>query len=271
MKALLGTVALSVIIVTLGLAHDLFLKLETYFVPTKTAIRIAVLNGSFTTSEAAVTPDRLADLSFVGPDGRRPLSRKAWQPAGDSTWLEFRTGYTGTYVIGASTQPRELTLTGEEFNRYLEEEGLVDVLAMRANQRAAIRPVRERYQKHVKAVIQVGESRSPGFSTRFEYPAELVPLTNPYAVQVGDTLAFIALVDGKPMREQIVIAGGDYQGRERALVRERSDARGAARFVISEPGRWFVKFIHMIPAPGGVDYESQWATLTFEVPGGARP
>ena len=37
------------------------------------------------------------------------------------------------------------------------------------------------------------------------------------------------------------------------------------RFALSAPGRWFVKFIHMVPGTGRVDYESKWATLTFEV------
>ncbi len=43
------------------LAHDLFLKLETYFVPPETTVRVAVLNGSFASSEGSVTPDRLLD------------------------------------------------------------------------------------------------------------------------------------------------------------------------------------------------------------------
>ena len=35
---------------------------------------------------------------------------------------------------------------------------------------------------------------------------------------------------------------------------------------IPTDGLWFVQFIHMVPAEDPeVDYESNWATLTFEV------
>ena len=46
----------------------------------------------------------------------------------------------------------------------------------------------------------------------------------------------------------------------------RSGPDGTARIPISKAGEWYVKFIHMEPATDqGIDYESKWATLTFEV------
>src|SRR2546428_716231 len=97
------------------LAHDLFLKLETYFVPPRTPVRVAVLNGSFTTSEGAVTPDRLRDLSVASAGGRVALPRDAWRPQGDTTWLALTTGAPGTYVVGASLLPREIALAAKDF------------------------------------------------------------------------------------------------------------------------------------------------------------
>src|SRR5947208_14751543 len=90
---------------TILLAHDLFLKLETYFVSPNARIRVAVLNGSFSASEAAVTSDRLRDLTVVGPAGRMQLSRAAWSTAGDSTWLAVRVGGVGACVVGAAAAP----------------------------------------------------------------------------------------------------------------------------------------------------------------------
>jgi hypothetical protein len=38
------------------------------------------------------------------------------------------------------------------------------------------------------------------------------------------------------------------------------------RFPLSRPGKWYIKFIRMVRARGdSIDYESKWATLTFEV------
>ena len=53
------------------------------------------------------------------------------------------------------------------------------------------------------------------------------------------------------------------------MARPLTDAptrRGIFSFEISHQGRWYVRLIRMVPVPEeGVDYESNWATLTFDV------
>lgn len=247
-------------------AHDLFLKLDSYFVPTESAVRVTVLNGTFAASEAPVAPDRLRDLSLVGPDGRTALPTSAWQPAGDSTVLTFRTGGAGTYVVGASTRPREIQLSAEDFNAYLEHDGIPDVLEARRRSGTLDQPARELYHKHVKAILQAGERRTDGYAVALGYPAELVPLTNPYGLTAGDTLRLRVLVDGNPVARQLVVAGGETAGGEVAAERRfRSDAEGVVAVPLAWAGKWYVKFIHMAPsADPGFDYESKWTTLTFE-------
>jgi uncharacterized GH25 family protein len=265
-KQLVVAVLLLMFSATLLLAHDLFLKLETYFVPANTAVRVAVLNGTFSMSEGAVAPDRLLDLSVVGPTERRAIPRASWKPAGDTTWLSVQTGAPGTYVIGASLSPRQIALSGEDFNSYLKEDGIPDVLNARTLAGELGVAVRERYQKHVKAMLQVGDVRTDAFATVLGYPAEIVPLANPYATRIGDTLVVRALVDGKAAANQIIIAGGEQDGRAMQEVRTRSDTVGIARFALSGAGKWYIKFIHMVPVTGdSVNYESKWATLTFQV------
>ena len=261
----LATILLA-ISATLLWAHDLFLKLDSYFVAPNTALRVAVLNGTFATSKGAVTPDRLLDLSLVGPTQRRAIPRTAWKPSGDTTWLTVQTGAPGTYLIGASLGPRQIALSPAQFNDYLKEDGIPDVLDARTRAGELDRAARERYQKHVKALVQVGDLHTDAFATVLGYPAEIVPLANPYRARVGDTLAFRALVDGKPAVNQLVIVGGEQGGRAREEVRARSDSTGVARFAVSAAGKWYVKFIHMVPVSGdSVNYESKWATLTFQV------
>ncbi|HXE82313.1 MAG TPA: DUF4198 domain-containing protein [Gemmatimonadales bacterium] len=266
MKQFTLTTMLLLVSATLLLAHDLFLKLETYFVPPNASIRVAVLNGSFSTSEGPVTPDRLLDLSLVGPVQRRAIARTAWKPSGDSTWLTVQTGAAGTYVIGASLSPRQIALTADEFNSYLKEDGIPDILNARTLNGELGVAVRERYQKHVKAVLQVGETRTEAYATVLGYPAEIIPLTNPYAAKIGDTLAVRALVDGKPIVSQMLLSGGERDGQAIAENWARSDTAGVARFALTEAGKWYIKFIRMVPVSGdSVNYESKWATLTFEV------
>jgi hypothetical protein len=252
---LLGTVA------TVG-AHDLFLKLDRYFVAPGAGLVIRVLNGTFTQSENAVARDRLRDIAVVTPGGITRLDTTAWTARGDTSLLTLMTGESGTYVIGASLRPRDFRLEAKEFNTYLAHDGVPEVLAARRKAKELDRPARERYSKHVKALVQVGERRSDGYQTALGYPAELIPLDNPYTLRPGGRFRVRALVDGEPVVNQLVIVGGPTAPRP-----VRTDRAGVARMRIGSRGAWYVKFIHMRPAAGDstIDYESKWATLTFGV------
>lgn len=249
-------------------AHDLFLKLESYFVRPESRVRIHVLNGTFSKSENAVTRDRVRDLSVVGPLGSSKLDSTAWSDRGDTSTLTVEIAGPGTYVVGASIRPRELRLEAKDFNAYLASDGVPDVLSARRQKGELDKPARERYSKHVKAMLQAGSRRTDSFATALGYPAELVPLENPYALKVGDALRVRALVEGAPIASQLVVAGGrTVRGSRIAPASVRTDSLGIARIRLRTAGLWYVKFIRMTPAEGDttIDYESKWATLTFQV------
>jgi len=260
----------SVLLLTasVALAHDLFLKLDTYFLEPRARVRIPVLNGTFTKSEGFVAPQRVADISVISPAGRtRFPAATAWSPGPDSTSrLSLELGDPGTYVVGVSTRPRELTLPAEAFNGYLEEDGLPDILETRRRGNELGKGARERYSKHVKAVFQVGQARSEGFSTALGYAAEIVPLDNPYAIGRGKSLRVRCMVDGRPVANQMVLWGGERHGQALTQRSTRTDSNGVAEVAPDAAGMWYVKFVHMVHAPQpGLEYESKWATLTFEI------
>lgn len=248
-------------------AHDLFLRADSYFVAPNGTVRLQVLNGTFSKSENAVTKDRLRDLSIVNAAGTTtPLDTAGWADTGDTSIVTIRVGESGTYVIGASLRPREIALKAQEFNAYLASDGIPEVLAARRKSGELGRPARERYSKHVKALVQVGAMRTPGYGAELGYPAELVPLDNPYALRPGGTLRVRAVVQGEPVANQVVIAGGRTSGGGRIAQRSvRTNSEGVARIAITARGVWYVKFIHMERAAADttIDYESKWATLTF--------
>jgi uncharacterized GH25 family protein len=243
-------------------AHDLFLKLDSYFVPPGATLQVRVLNGTFSTSDGAVAKDRVRDIAVVTPAGTTRLDTTAWAAQGDTSVLRVRTGESGTYVIGASVHPRELKLEAKDFNDYLAHDGVPDVLAARRRNGELDRPARERYSKHVKVVVQVGARRSDSYGTALGYPAELIPLENPYTLKAGGMFRVRAVVDGQPVAKQLVVSGS-----RRGQQSVRTDSLGVARVQIGSRGAWYVKFIHMQPASGDktIDYESKWATLTFGV------
>ncbi len=265
------TVVLSLLLCATSLlnAHDLFIKLESYFLTPHTSVSVPILNGSFVSSENAIMRDRVVDISLVSAAGRTRIDTTAWTgdtSHSDTTYLAIETGDPGTYVVGASTKPRDFGLAAADFNEYLEHDGIPDILEARRRDGELGRDVSERYAKHVKALLQVGDVKDEAYRARLGYPAEIVPLANPYRLAAGDEYSFLCLVDGQPVENQLVILGGEQGGSLVDEVRKRTDYRGVVTFVIGSAGRWYIEFINMAPFAGAdVDYESKWATLAFEV------
>jgi uncharacterized GH25 family protein len=48
----------------------------------------------------------------------------------------------------------------------------------------------------------------------------------------------------------------------------RSGKDGGVALLLARKGVWLIKTVHMVPAPKetGADWESLWASLTFEIP-----
>lgn len=273
-RSIIGAFAITVVTASALWAHDLFLRLENYFVQPDSDVRIHVLNGTFSKSEGAVARNRIRSLDLGTPSEAVKLDTGAWTPQGDTTIFAIHTREQGTYVAGASLLPRFIALSAKDFNTYLLSDGVPDVLAQRRRENALDRPAKEMYQKHVKAIFQVGSTRSGGFDRVLGYPAELIPLENPYALRVGASLRVRALVDGQPVSNQFVVAGGRTLAGDRIAQRSvRTDSLGTARIALPTAGVWYVKFIHMTPAVPGdtVDYYSKWASLTFAIVRRTRP
>ena len=219
---LVATAALILAASTALFAHDLFLLPERFFVLPESSVDVRMLNGTFDKSEAAVTAARVADLSVVTPTGRTTPSRDDWRATGDTAVFSVRVGRTGTYVIGLSTLDRTIRLEAKDFNEYLATEGSPAILSQRKRSGEDTLPARERYSKHVKALVQVGATRSSSYATVLGYPAELVPINNPYALGRAAPIRVRALVDGKPEADQLLYYGGKRA--DGTPVRERSYA-----------------------------------------------
>ena len=249
-------------------AHDMFVKPERFRVAENAEVLVRLLNGTFSKSENAITRDRVLDISVVSPAGRARLDTASWSAEGDTSTIRVRTGAAGTYVIGVSTRPRAFELSAADFNLYLREDGIPDVLEARRKGGEMQKPAKERYGKHVKALLQVGATPGDGWATELGYPAEIVPLANPYALRRGAALRVRTLVDGKPAANQYVLFGGRTPAGARMPQRStRSNAEGVATIPLARAGTWYIKFINMARLEGDAEaeYESKWATLTFEV------
>jgi uncharacterized GH25 family protein len=258
-------------------AHDLFLRPRAFVVGPGDTVDVRVLNGTFTTSEAAVAPDRLRELTLLGPAGPSPADRSAWTETPRESRWRVTLGESGTWVLAASLLPRTIRLSGTEFNGYLRDEGVPDMLAARKAARQLGDSAHERYAKSVKALVRVRgggralAARDTAYRIPLGHAAELVPIDDPYTLGEGRVLRVRALANGAPLARHVVQVGGRAANGARIPLREmRTDESGVARVRLDRRGTWYVKFIAMreiaASARDSVDYESSWATLTFARP-----
>lgn len=269
----LAMVSTMVLLSVPAAAHDMFLVVEDHDLPAASDVMVSLYNGTFDKSENSIDRERMVDVSLV--DGQAEVRHPTpdqWQDRDNISVLRFQTGEPGTYVLGVSTKPRMIELGAEDFNEYLAHDGVLDVLSARKQDGILGQPANERYSKHVKTILQVGEAATDTYATLLGYPIEIVPQANPAGLKPGDTLRVLVMAEGSPVANQLVYASfagyhsHDDTGEHREAVHTRTADNGVAEIEISQSGRWYIRVIRMLPmAEEGVDYESNWATLTFEV------
>jgi uncharacterized GH25 family protein len=263
-----------ILVAVVAFGHDMFLVLPDHNFPEGSPISVALYNGTFDKSENTIDRDRMLDVTVIDGAGQATHpSAELWREEGAVTYLDFKSGPPGTYVVGVSTAQRMIELTAEEFNEYLKHDGVLDVLEARERDGIVDQPAAERYSKHVKTILQVGDATTDTFDHRFGYPIEIVPLANPASLAAGKTFEFLVLAAGEPAANQLVYASyegfhsHDDTGAHREAATLRTDSQGVAKVKLTRSGRWYIRLIRMLPSDDeGVDYESNWATLTFEVP-----
>jgi uncharacterized GH25 family protein len=207
-------------------------------------------------------PERIERFAAVGPSGETPVAgTPGVEPAGF-----VALGKPGLHLLVYDGNHASVELEGEKFEQYLREEGLEAVSALRAKGGQTGAPVKEVYSRCAKSLVAVGSSAGPGYDRSLGLPLELVPEANPYTLKKGEELPVRLYYGGKPLAGALVMAL--QKDRPEPKLSVRSDSKGRVRLQLGRPGVWLVKAVHMVPAPKetGADWESFWASLTFEVP-----
>ena len=248
-------------------SHELFLKTDSYFLSEGEAVELYLYNGTFDQSENVISRDRIVSANILGPDYNFNPSDADYFDQDASTRLKFATGKEGTYLAGISTKARNIELTAVEFKEYLEHEGLDRMVKEREGKGISDKDVVEKYSKHVKALLQVGNSTSEEYKTVLDYPIEFIPQQNPYELTTGENIDFQLVYKGNPLSNTVVRFGltesGSQDVKSYASI---TDDDGLFSFELGNPGQYYVATIHMVESDEpGLDYESNWATLTFAV------
>lgn len=244
--------------------HDFWIE-PSAFTPApgqRVAVRLRV-GEQFRGDPVPRNPDRIERFADVGPSGEGPVPGVPnGEPAG---FVAFQA--PGLHLLVYDSDRASIELGGEKFEEYLKLEGLEAVSAQRAKRGQTAEPAKEVYSRCAKSLVAVGGGAGSGYDRAVGLALELVPEANPYTLKGGGELPVRLLYNGKPLAGALVMAL--QKDRPEPKLTARSDAKGRVKLRLDRPGVWLVKVVHMVPAPKetGADWESFWASLTFEVPG----
>lgn len=264
----LGLVALALLVPRLAWAHDLWIEPSTFRPAAGENVTASLRVGQKLHGEPLPLIPMLVDRFVLrGKGADIPMNgfRGVPDPAG-----YVRVSEAGLHWIAYQSHAYPVVLEARKFEEdYLAAEGLERIVKERAGKGQSAAPGRERFYRCAKSLLEVpGEKRAktPGvFDVPLGFTLELVPRKNPYAIRAGGELPLVLLFHGKPIADVLVVAMS--KGDPNNAVSSRSDRKGLVTLHLDRPGFWLVKAVHMEPAPpdAGVDWESWWASITFDL------
>jgi uncharacterized GH25 family protein len=212
------------------LAHDLWLNIDNHFPEFYGKVSAKVVFGhNYPYFDILLTRDKLADFSFLCPDGKKVEVSKTWEDKqGEKSGAlagEITLNKEGTYVVSAGLE------------RIGDKEHVPS-------------------GKYGKSLIVVGHGTDI-VSRPLGQRIEIIPLKNPSALKSGDSLPVRIFYEGKPLSTYVYGTYAGYHSETEPFpVVAKSDEDGLAHVPINQPGTWMVVANHK------VDFS---ASLTFQI------
>jgi uncharacterized GH25 family protein len=250
--------------VTSALAHDTWLMPARFAASVGSTLGLDITSGdSFPGVDAAIEASRIGRAQLRLGGSTTMLGLPVAQA--HSSRFSVKLARAGIGTLAVDLLPRTLELRDSLIAEYMEDITASAEVRARWASRPTATKWKERYTKHAKTFIRVGDA---GGDTSYRVPVgmdlEIVPLNDPTALHVGDTLAVLVLSRGRPATSLSV--GLDRAGKANVMVRE-TDGSGRAVFALDRAGRWLLHATELRPASQpDLEWESDFATVTVEAP-----
>lgn len=265
MGVILRTLALPAILAVCASGHDLYLLPDSFQVQPGAVVPFGIHNGdSFPESEVSLSLEHLVDAVLLTSEGVYDTANL--HVAGKRIVGTVRIAGPGDLILAVHTSPNFIQMEAAKFAGYLKEEGLQDVITWRAQHGEAKKPGRERYSKYAKALMLAGTSNG-AYDQAMDYAIEIIPKKDPYNLKAGEQLPVQVRFHGKPapgLSLEAAWAGPQGKGTQRVGI---TDSEGRIEVPLKTAGKWRLHTIKMerCSEPAAADWESFWASLTFEV------
>jgi uncharacterized GH25 family protein len=248
----------------LSSAHDLWIEPSSFRPAVGERISVSLRVGQNLAGDPVPRiPPFIDRFVLRSRSGELPIpGRSGMDPAGIVLVSDL-----GPQWIGYQSTPYPMTTDAAKFESYLEEEGLGRIIAERARRKQSSAPGQERFYRCAKSLLDPAGDSPAVVDSPLGFTLELVPRANPYALRAGDRLPIALTFRGKPIANVLVVAMRKEAPAQ--AVRARTDAQGRATLTLNDEGFWLIKAVHMeaAPAGAGVDWESWWASMTFDLRG----
>ncbi|KMQ52550.1 DUF4198 domain protein [Chitinispirillum alkaliphilum] len=253
-------VSLLMIIPSLVSAHSLWLNASTYRPESARDVYNTIVYfgyGHMFPVHDFLRREQVREFRLISPEGEESIE------AGEGGFLAtpLMLNGSGAYTVTSATQKGFYTMyrEGERIQHKMGNmEGLSNVI------------VSLYYEQYAKALISAGETNESDFIEPVGHNIEIVPVTNPYNLKVGDHLPIKVLFNGRPASFCMIEA--TYVGfseEEEFAFSTRTDGRGNGVVRLLHPGRWIVFATVRRPARGELEgqalEEKYTASLTFSV------
>ena len=193
---------------------------------------------------SVAAPDKATNI--LGNFGSAPIGWAALSP--DNSYVISYTSLTSTVELGA-----------EKFNSYLTHEGLTHLAK---GDPTSKKPINEQFSRCAKTLINA-YSTTKLTDIELGLTIELTLLNRSPKQKPTSHSWSIKYLNSPLINTQVQLVS---QKSKKAISTARSNKEGKVTFAIAEPGIYMVKAVHIIPkATDGLDWESFWASETFEV------
>jgi len=253
-----------------ALAHETWLLPDSFSPATDSTVMFRMTSGmGFPALGSVITADRVLEAKIASGTDTKILSVvKEIEGALELSGKAER----GSNCAWVRLAPRILQIDEHDaVTHYLEEIGAPDHIwsTWRATRDEDV--WRESYRKLAKTALRTEDASNLAASTAEQGcwtqastgRLELIPATDPTALEGGDSLKVRVTFDGQPLAGLALglLREGDTPG---PLL--RSDEGGQATLTLGGPGRYMIYATHLRPAKESeYNWESDFITYTFEV------
>ncbi len=256
------------VLMHIGRAHDCFLFANPFRAAAGAKTKIAIhIHDQFPGQHVKWDRGRILRFEHLHESVKQNMIET--KPVSDSSGVELGLQKGGVHLIAVDWAARLIEIKGPDFTKYLQSEGLDQIVEERKKRSESDKPGRERYSRYIKTLVNAGEGNDEAVSAVLGQTIELIPLDNPYKKKKGDSVSFRLLFKGRPLANALVAATYDGYSRtaHKYAFSARTSVEGIVTIPLSHTGVWLVRTVHMLPIRGekDFDWESWWASVTFDV------